>query len=294
MLASVVKEEALTLEEVRTMLDEASQIVVYSHRLEQKSQELERATQELRSANERLTELDRMKDEFVSTVSHELRTPLTSIRSFTEILHDNPQLPTAERERFLGIVIKEAERLTRLISQVLDVSRLESGRVEWHESLLDMREVIEDTAASTSQLFRERNVRLERNLPARVPKVRADLDRIVQVVVNLLSNAVKFIEPGRGRVEIALAEEGGFLRVDVRDNGPGVAPEHQELIFDKFRQGGDPLTGKPHGSGLGLYISRRIIEHSGGRLWLASRPGEGACFSFTLPLVGEASLGRAA
>jgi signal transduction histidine kinase len=235
-----------------------------------------------------------MKDEFVSTVSHELRTPLTSIRSFTEILHDNPQLPAAERERFLGIVTKETERLTRLISQVLDVSRLESGRVEWHESLLDMREVIEDTAASTSQLFRERNVRLERNLPGRVPKVRADLDRIVQVVVNLLSNAVKFIEPGQGRVEIALAEEGGFLRVDVRDNGPGVQPGQHELIFEKFRQGGDPLTGKPQGSGLGLYISRRIIEHSGGRLWVSSRAGEGACFSFTLPLVGEASFGRAA
>jgi signal transduction histidine kinase len=294
MLASVVKEEALTLDEVRAVLDDASQIVVYSHRLEQKSLELERATRELRAANERLTELDRMKDEFVSTVSHELRTPLTSIRSFTEILHDNPQLPAAERERFLGIVTKEAERLTRLISQVLDVSRLESGRVEWHESLIDMREVIEDTAASTSQLFKERNVRLERSLPGRVPQVRADLDRIVQVVVNLLSNAVKFIEPGRGRVEIALAEEDGFLRIDVRDNGPGVRAEQQELIFEKFRQGGDPLTGKPQGSGLGLYISRRIIEHSGGRLWVSSRAGEGACFSFTLPLVGEASLGRAA
>ena len=294
MLAAVVKEEALTLDEVRAVLDDASQIVVYSHRLEQKSQELERATQELRAANARLTELDRMKDEFVSTVSHELRTPLTSIRSFTEILHDNPQLPPAERERFLGIVIKEIARLSRLIGQVLDVSRLESGRVEWHESLLDMREVIEDTAASTSQLFRERNVRLERNLPGRVPRVRADLDRIVQVVVNLLSNAVKFIEPGRGRVEIALAEEAGFLRVDVRDNGPGISPEHQEMIFERFRQAGDPLTGKPQGTGLGLYISRRIIEHSGGRLWVSSRPGEGACFSFTLPLVAEANLGRAA
>jgi signal transduction histidine kinase len=285
MLASVVKEEVLTLDEVRAVLDDASQIVVYSHRLEQKSQELERATQELREANERLTELDRMKDEFVSTVSHELRTPLTSIRSFTEILHDNPQLPAAERQRFLGIVIKETGRLSRLIGQVLDVSRLESGRVEWHESLLDMREVIEDTAASTSQLFRERDVRLECNLPGRVPKVRADLDRIVQVVVNLLSNAVKFIEPGRGRVQIELVEEAGFLRVDVRDNGPGISPEHQA---------GDPLTGKPQGTGLGLYISRRIVEHSGGRLWVRSRPSEGACFSFTLPLVAEASLGRAA
>ena len=123
---------------------------------------------------------------------------------------------------------------------------------------------------------------------------RQDLDRIVQVLVNLLSNAVKFVEPGRGRVEIALAAEAGFVRVDVRDNGPGIRPEHQELIFDKFRQAADPLAGKAEGSGLGLYISRRIIEHSGGRLWVASRPGQGACFSFTLPLAGEASLGKAA
>ncbi|HEX6528953.1 MAG TPA: ATP-binding protein, partial [Burkholderiales bacterium] len=283
MLASVVKEQALTLDEVRTVLDEASQIVLYSHRLEQKSQELERATEELRAANARLQELDRMKDEFVSIVSHELRTPLTSIRSFTEILHDNPQLPAGERARFLGIVIKETARLSRLIGQVLDVSRLESGRAQWHESLIDLRQVIEDTAASTGQLFRERDARLACNLPARVPRVRADLDRIVQVLVNLLSNAVKFVEPGRGRVEITLAEEAGALRVDVRDNGPGISPEHQEVIFDKFRQAGDPPSGKAEGSGLGLYISRRIIEHSGGRLWVASRPGQGACFSFTLP-----------
>ncbi|MEW6689869.1 MAG: HAMP domain-containing sensor histidine kinase, partial [Pseudomonadota bacterium] len=294
MVASVVKEEALTLDEVRTMLDEASQIIVYSHKLEQKSQELERATEELRAANERLTELDRLKDEFVSTVSHELRTPLTSIRSFSEILHDHPELPEADRSRFLGIVIKETERLTRLIGHILDVSKLESGRTEWHESLVDLRMVIQDSVEATSQLFREREVRLEARLPERVPKVVADLDRIVQVLMNLFSNAVKFVEPGRGRVEVTLAEEGEFLRVDVRDNGMGISPKDQEVIFDKFRQAGDTLTGKPQGSGLGLHISRRIIEHFGGRMWVTSRPGEGACFSFTLPLVREPALEKAA
>jgi signal transduction histidine kinase len=108
----------------------------------------------------------------------------------------------------------------------------------------------------------------------------------VQVMVNLLSNAVKFVEAGRGRVEVAPAVQDAYLRVDVRDNGPGIGREYHEAIFDKFRQAGDPLAGKPHGSGLGLHISRRIIEHFGGRLWVASHPGEGACFSFTLPLAG--------
>jgi Na+/proline symporter/signal transduction histidine kinase len=294
MVASVVKEEALTLDEVRAMLDEASQIIVYSHKLEQKSQELERATNELRAANERLTELDRLKDDFVSTVSHELRTPLTSIRAFSEILHDHPDLPEADRARFLGIITKETERLTRLIHQVLDASRLESGRTEWHESLVDLREVINDTVAATSQLFREREVRLETRLPERVPKVVADLDRIVQVVVNLLSNAVKFVESGRGRVEVAVLEDGEFVRVDVRDNGSGISLKDQRIIFDKFRQAGDALTGKPQGSGLGLHISRRIIERFGGRMWVESQPGDGACFSFTLPSVRELAFARAA
>jgi signal transduction histidine kinase len=294
MLASVVEEEALTLDEMRAMLDEASQIVVYSHRLEQKSQELERATQELRAANARLQELDRLKDEFVSTVSHELRTPLTSIRAFSEILHDHPALPQAERERFLGIIITETARLTRLINQILDLSRIESGLAQWRESLIDLRSVIEQTIAANGELFRERNARLEMRLPARVPRVRADLDRIVQVLVNLLSNAAKFVEPGRGRVEISLAEDDGFLRIDVRDNGPGIPREEHEVIFERFRQGRDALTGKPGGTGLGLHISRRIVEHFGGRIWVTSRRGDGACFSFTLPFATQPVMERAA
>jgi signal transduction histidine kinase len=152
-----------------------------------------------------------------------------------------------------------------------------------------MRQVIEDAIAATSRLFEERGVRVETRLPAAAPRVMADLDRVVQVMLNLLSNAVKFSHAGRGKVDVTLAQEGGYLRVDVRDNGPGIAPEHLEAIFDKFRQAGDTLTGKPQGSGLGLHISRRLVEHFGGRMWVASRPGEGACFSFTLPLAGEAA-----
>jgi signal transduction histidine kinase len=105
-------------------------------------------------------------------------------------------------------------------------------------------------------------------------------------MLNLLSNAAKFCEPERGRIEIAVAEQGRMLRVDVRDNGPGIHPDDQRVIFDKFRQVGDTLTAKPHGSGLGLHISRQIVEHFGGRMWVESVPGKGACFSFTLPIDG--------
>lgn len=284
MVASVVKEEALSIDEVRQLVDEASQVVAYSHKLEQKSHELEAATAELRAANERLKELDRLKDDFVSTVSHELRTPLTSIRSFSEILRADPKVDLAQRKKFLDIITSETERLTRLINDILDLSKLESGTTEWHESAVDLKQVIENTANATGPLFREKNVALELRLAGQVPKLSVDLDRITQVVVNLLSNAVKFCEPGRGRVEVTLVREGASLRVDVGDNGPGISAADQKIIFDKFRQAGDTLVDKPRGTGLGLHISRHIVEYFGGRMWVTSRPGAGAVFSFTLPL----------
>jgi Na+/proline symporter/signal transduction histidine kinase len=293
MVASVAKEEALTIDEVREILDEASQVVVYSHRLEQKSRELEAATAELRGANERLKELDRLKDDFVSTVTHELRTPLTSIRAFTEILLDDPDVELGQRKKFLGIITKETERLTRLINQVLDLAKIESGKAEWVESPVDMREVISDTIAAMGQLFKDKNISIEARLPEKVPILTADLDRMIQVMLNLLSNAVKFCDAARGRIEIELSASGEALRIDVRDNGRGIRPEHQSEVFSKFRQVGDTLTDKPHGSGLGLHISRQIVEHFGGRMWVESELGRGACFSFTLP-IKPARVARAA
>src|SRR5205085_6343330 len=183
----------------------------------------------------------------------------------------------------LGIITKETERLTRLINQVLDLSKIESGRAEWRESRVDLRALIDDAVTGMSQVFEERAIKVDLDLPTKVPAVRADVDRIIQVMLNLLSNAAKFCEPGRGEIRVALHDERGALRVEVRDNGPGIARADQGMIFDKFRQVGDTLTAKPHGSGLGLHISRQIVEHFGGRMWVDSRRGEGACFAFTLP-----------
>ncbi len=286
MVASVVQEEPLNMDEVLNIIDEASQVIAYSHKLEAQSREIEQASAELRVANERLKELDRLKDDFISTVTHELRTPLTSIRALSEILYDDPKLELAQRIKFHAIIIKESERLTRLINQVLDLAKLESGNAEWRYSELNMRELIEDTIALTSQLFRDSDVHLALDFPESVPRITADRDRLIQVLLNLISNAVKFCDKRHGEVRIALSRQSDALRVAVHDNGKGVRREDQEIIFEKFRQGGDILTEKPSGTGLGLPICRQIVNHFGGRLWVESIPGRGTIFFFTVPLGG--------
>jgi Na+/proline symporter/nitrogen-specific signal transduction histidine kinase len=287
MVASVVKEEPLGLDDVLHILDQASELLAYSHRLEQKSRQLEAASAELRAANARLQELDRLKDDFVSTVTHELRTPLTSIRAMAEILQARPDLDAARRAHFVAVIVKESERLTRLINQVLDLAKLESGGAEWHAEEVDLRLLVEDAAASTAALLREHGVGLVLELPPTVPLLRSDRDRLMQVLLNLLSNAAKFSPAGHGRVRVTLGVQAHELQLDVADNGPGIAPEYQEAIFEKFRQVGDTLTGKPQGTGLGLPICRQIVQRLGGRLWVRSAVGQGAVFSFTLPLAHD-------
>lgn len=285
MVASAVQEEPLGLDEVMHILDEASQVRAYSRQLEEKSRALEAATGELRAANERLKELDRLKDDFMSSVSHELRTPLTSIRAFSEMLHDDPKIELEERKRFLAIIVSETERLTRLVNQVLDMAKIESGHAEWHNAEIDLKEVVNHAADSVFQTLKERGQILHLVLPETVPGLWADHDRLVQVVLNLLSNASKFAPRQAGLIELRLAATDEGLRVDVTDNGPGIAAEEQGLIFEKFRQGGG--RDKPQGTGLGLPISRHIVEHFGGRLWVTSQPGKGATFSFLLPLARQ-------
>ena len=275
MVASVAKGETVGLDEVMEILDEASQILAYS-------QKLEAATAELKEANERLKELDRLKDDFMSTVTHELRTPLTSIRSFSEILFDNPGLDEAQRQHFLSIIIKESERLTRLINQVLDIAKIESGRMSWNWEETSPAAVVADAVAATSGLFEEKGVVLETEL-APLPPMVTDRDKLMQVVINLLSNAVKFVEPGQGRVRVTLASEGEGLRVTVADNGPGIPAWARHMVFEKFLQVGDTLTAKPQGTGLGLAISRSIVERLGGRIWVEGEEGQGAVFAFVIP-----------
>ena len=261
MVASVVQEQPLGLPDVMQIVEEASA---------------------LRQVNQQLARLDRLKDDFMSSVTHELRTPLTSIRAFAELMQDDPEMPAAQRQQFLALVVAETERLSRLVNQVLDMAKIESGHAEWHNSDIDLRALLQQAVQTSSELFRERGASVVMDLPASVPLLRADADRLLQVLINLLSNAAKFVPPTGGQVQVRLIQLSTGLRVEVHDNGPGVPQEQQQLIFEKFRQGGD-ATNRPQGTGLGLPISRQIVEHFGGRPWLRSAPGQGACFGFDLP-----------
>lgn len=286
MLASVIQSEGLGIEEIMEVLDETSQVLEYSRQLEQESKALEKATAELSAANARLLELDELKDEFLSTVSHELRTPLTSIRSFSEILRDDTDLDNDERRRFLGIIIRESERLTRLINQTLDLSRIEAGRMDWRMGEVDLKELVEETVATMRGLFEEKNITLDVKLPESAPCVYGDRDQLMQVLINLLSNVEKFCQPGSGWGEVALESDGDGVTIRVSDNGPGIDAENQPKVFDRFHIVAEGDAGDARRSGLGLAISRHIVEYMRGRIWVESEPGKGACFAFTIPIHG--------
>ena len=284
MVGTVAKGEVVGLEEVLEILEETSQVIEYSRQLEQQSRALEATTAELRGANERLKELDRLKDDFLSTVSHELRTPLTSIRSFGEILVDNPTLEEEERGRFLSIIVKETERLTRLINEILDLAKMDAGHVEWHVTDIDPRQVLEDAVATAASLFAERRIGFGLDVADGLPMIRADRDRLVQVILNLLSNAAKFCDEDEGRCLVRARRRDAEVLITVEDNGIGVAAEDQSVIFDRFHQVQETERMRPQGTGLGLAISRQIVEHFGGRIWVESELGKGARFHFTVPV----------
>ncbi len=203
MVAAITKGEPLSLDEVVAILEETQQAIAYSREVERKSQELEATAQELSRANEQLKELDRLKDDFLSTVSHELRTPLTSIRTFSEILSDQSGVSSEQAERFLAIIQSETQRLTRLLDIILDLTRLEQGQADWNMADSDPAMILEDAVAATGGLFSDAACSLEVEIePAKAP-VHADRDRVMQVFINLLSNAAKFADPTRARVRVS-------------------------------------------------------------------------------------------
>lgn len=243
-------------------------------------------------------EIDRMKTDFISTVSHELRTPLTSVLGFASIIKEKlendvfPALATDDRklqktikrvDDNLNIIVSEAERLTSLINDVLDIAKMEAGKVEWAMQPLDPGELIEWAANSTAALFETNGLQLLTEIDPELPQIMGDRNRLLQVLINLISNAVKFTESGA--VICRAKPETNGVCISIVDTGIGITPDDQPQVFEKFRQVGDTLTDKPKGTGLGLPICRQIVEHHGGQIWVESELGKGSTFSFIIPTV---------
>lgn len=245
-------------------------------------------------------EVDQMKTDFISTVSHELRTPLTSVLGFAKIIKkklDDVVFPLVESDDKrvkrtvrqvkdnIDIILTEGTRLTTLINDVLDIAKMEAGKVEWKMESLSIAEVIERAIAATSALFEAKQLRLVREIEPNLPPIIGDRDRLIQVVINLLSNAVKFTDEGAVTCRAVCIEQD--IVVSVIDTGSGIAPENCDKVFEKFKQVGDTLTDKPQGTGLGLPICAQIVEHHQGRIWVESELGKGSTFRFTLPIQSE-------
>ncbi len=251
--------------------------------------------------NER--EVDKMKTDFIATVSHELRTPLTSVLGFASIIQEKlrddifPAVASLENKKLsrslqkvdanLHIIVTEAERLTSLINDVLDIAKMEAGKIEWRMEQIQIEEVIARAFNATAALFERSGLEVNIQVDAGIPPILGDRDRLIQVLINLISNAVKFTP--RGSVTCRARVKEGELWVQVIDTGIGIAPEDCTKVFEKFKQVGDTLTDKPKGTGLGLAICLQIIEHHGGRIWVESELGVGSTFQFTLPLPTQPS-----
>ena len=260
--------------------------------VEQAKMEAEKASKVAEKANE-------AKSAFLSTVSHELRTPLTSVLGFAKIINkrlNDKIFPLTDQEdtkiqktvtqvnENLQVVISEGERLTHLINDVLDLAKIEAGRMEWNQEQVSLPEVAERAILATTSLFDQKKIELEKKIDNNIPDIIGDQDKLIQVVINLFSNAVKFTE--HGAVTCKVFQKNNEVIVSVSDTGIGIAKEDYGAVFEQFKQvGGDTLTDKPKGTGLGLPICKEIVEHHGGRIWVESEVGKGSTFSFAIPFI---------
>jgi signal transduction histidine kinase len=274
---------AIAIENARlyTRLEDSAQQL--EAKMRARTAELEAAYRELSISHARLAELDQLKSDFLGNVSHELRTPLASIKGYVDNLLDGVIGPLDERQRhYLGRVQANAERLTRMVADLLDLTRIEAGKIElWHQAL-DVAQIVDDVAESLRPLAKTRGIGLTVEVAA-CPPLWGDGDKVHQVLTNLVSNALKF-SPRGGDVRVAAAPDGpDAVRIAVSDTGAGIAPEQRELVFDKFYQVGHADGQRPAGSGLGLTIARHLVELHGGRIWVGDAMEGGSTFVVQFP-----------
>lgn len=283
LISSVVKEEQISLREVLKILEESKENIVNNKVLLEKSNELTQLSSKLKGANSKLISKDKQKDEFLDTVAHELKTPITGIRAATELLLDeDDDMPKEIKTQFLKNILQDSDRLGRLINNILDFEKLETGRVDLNLKLNNLQKTIKKVLTSISQLAAKKGVKLINRNPNELFLV-FDEDKIHQVLTNLLSNALKFCPTEIGEIVIDYKFVNEEVIVIIEDNGKGILEEDFSYIFDKFYQSKNQNTIKPEGSGLGLAITKQIIEKHKGKIWAEKHQKNGAKFVFTIP-----------
>jgi signal transduction histidine kinase len=245
--------------------------------------ELQEKNLRLEDSYARLKELDRLKSNFLATMSHELRTPLTSVIGYSEMMLEGLGGPlTAEQREYLGIIMEKGENLLQLITSILDISKIEAGRVRLVLSEVDASQVMRDAVATLLPVARKKGIRVACE-PAALPRIMADRDKLRQCLVNLCSNAVKFT-PAGGSITVRGDLAGERLALHVADTGIGIAEEHLAKVFDVFYQVDGSSTREYGGAGLGLSIVRSFVEAHGGEVTVRSNPGQGSTFTLLLPI----------
>ena len=251
-------------------------------------QDMARMNEEILVANQRLKELDRLKSDFLNVVAHDLRTPLTSIRSYADLLLMYKDEPSEIREEFLTIISKESVRLGNLINDFLNLARIESGTMKFAMKTTDLRGLIDHTIAVFQGETGRSHISLTCEIEPDLPEIIADGDRLGQVLANLLSNATKFTPEGGAISVVARSIPDNMVEISIADTGGGIDPKDHQRIFEKFGQVEDRGDGRVKGgTGLGLTITKEIVEKHGGRIWVESELGKGARFVFTLPVGGK-------
>ncbi|OVE76517.1 hypothetical protein BVX98_05930 [bacterium F11] len=242
--------------------------------------------QEFNYMAEKLKELDKLKDDFVSSVSHELRSPLSAISGYVELLQSRPlqEIPEEKRNKALVIIRESTDRLAQFINDILDLARIEAGHIEIHRNRFKINKLAEDVFGLFQPLLEKKGIRWSIDVPAMVPQVNVDGDKIRQVLTNLISNALKFT-PSGGTIRLYAKNQNEFVQISVKDTGIGISEKDRKTVFEKFVQvqkGRETVTG-PKGTGLGLAIAKGIVESHGGTIWLESELRKGTTVHFTLP-----------
>ena len=279
----IADRQSLGMTELIDIADETQQMLETANQLAEKSSELERTAKQLRAANERLRGLDAQKDEFLGQLSHELRTPMTSIRSFSEILMDDAGVSDAQRRRFVSIINDESRRLTRLLDELLDIGRLEGGTIDLRLEAIEIADALGKTLDAAAGMTRDAGVAVAAEPGRAGLRVRANPDRLRQVLINLLSNAVKYNAGPEPEIRLSVSEHGPLVGIDVVDNGGGVTRAEAAMIFEKFARG--DRAGRSHGAGLGLPISRAIMRAMDGDLTVEFAPDGTSFFRLRMPRV---------